>query len=972
MHISFAARQPGRFIRWATLGLALALSAGWPGVALIEAHHDPYCYLLGDYTHTLTRVHTGDTNPASNEVDIGPTATSKSDAMALQPGSGVLYAVNTLMSSQVGYLGTLNTATGAFSARPNSLGTGQGELGPVTFYDLSGLAFDPATGTLYASHVRWALGQQLPDVLFQVNPGTGQFVPNAFGQGQDYVPLYPLPAYPSLADVDDIAIHPVTGQMYGIMNNSGGGDRLVRIDKQSGAASDVGAFGVSEVEGLSFDAHGQLWATAGSAPTGSPANILFAVDLQTGAASAARPIDNSGNYEAVACFNSGEGVPTPTASPSPAQEVLIFAPVADAYVLASDPANNYGAYAILRTLATPEQRSYLRFRVAGVGGRTITRATLRLYANGSSSAGYTVRGVGDVGWNEHTLTYNTAPALGSLVNSSGAHGGAQYTQVEVTGYITGDGTFSLAMTTSSTRAVSYPSREATSNRPQLVVEVGPGGAMPTATRTPTSGAPTATATRTGTPTTATPTVTHTPTPAVPTATRTATATQTAPAASPTTTRTPTPTVTPMIATATPTRTPTLPATVIPPVPSSTPPAGGQALSFHPAADAYVAAAFPNTNYGSISILRSLASPEQRSYLRFVVSGIGGQAITRATLRLYANGSSSAGYDVRGVSDLTWSESGVTYASAPALGAVIGSSGAHGGAQYTEVDVTGYVTGDGAHSLALTTSSTKVISYPSREAASNRPELIVEVGPANATSTATPHTTATHTTTATAAAPTATRTPTPAIPTPSPTATPTALPPGATATASPTHTTAAPTASATPTTTGSPPDTPIAASPTPSAPETLVLTPDADAYVAASAPTTNYGASSILRTHVSPEQRSYLRFVVSGVAGRTITHVTLRLYANGSSSLGYWVNAVSDSGWDERAVTYASAPALGPVLASSGEHGGARYTEVDLTGVVTGDGVFAIALTTASDKVVSYPSREATANRPELVVVVGAD
>ena len=63
---------------------------------------------------------------------------------------------------------------------------------------------------------------------------------------------------------------------------------------------------------------------------------------------------------------------------------------ADTYVNASVPASNFGTSSILRTYSSPEQRSYLRFNISGVNGRTVTRAQLRLYANGSSTAGYRV------------------------------------------------------------------------------------------------------------------------------------------------------------------------------------------------------------------------------------------------------------------------------------------------------------------------------------------------------------------------------------------------------------------------------------------------------------------------------------------------------------------------------------------------------------------------------------------------------
>jgi hypothetical protein len=165
---------------------------------------------------------------------------------------------------------------------------------------------------------------------------------------------------------------------------------------------------------------------------------------------------------------------TPTASATTGP-LLVVNPAADAFVDANAPATNYGANGLLRTRRSPEQRSYLRFNVSGLAGQVVTRATLRLYANGSSGAGYTLAGVPDNSWSETAINYNNKPALGGALASLASHGGAMYTSVDVTGYITGDGTYSFALTTTSTKAVSYPSREAGSNRPELVIELAPAG-----------------------------------------------------------------------------------------------------------------------------------------------------------------------------------------------------------------------------------------------------------------------------------------------------------------------------------------------------------------------------------------------------------------------------------------------------------------------------------------------------------------
>src|SRR3712207_8173969 len=48
-----------------------------------------------------------------------------------------------------------------------------------------------------------------------------------------------------------------------------------------------------------------------------------------------------------------------------------------------------------------------------------------------------------------------------------------YVSVDLSSLIQGDGTYNLAMVSTTDKAVSYPSREASANHPQLVLEFGP-------------------------------------------------------------------------------------------------------------------------------------------------------------------------------------------------------------------------------------------------------------------------------------------------------------------------------------------------------------------------------------------------------------------------------------------------------------------------------------------------------------------
>jgi hypothetical protein len=105
--------------------------------------------------------------------------------------------------------------------------------------------------------------------------------------------------------------------------------------------------------------------------------------------------------------------------------------------------------------------------------------------------------------------------------------------------------------------------------------------------------------------------------------------------------------------------------------------------------------------------------------------------------------------------------------------------------------------------------------------------------------------------------------------------------------------------------------------------------------------------------------------VQNVTGR-ITRVTLRVYANSASTAGYDVRNVT-SAWSETTLTYNNAPTFGTVISSSGPFSAGVWTTVDLTSLVTGNGTYNIALTTASGTAVSLASRESGANALQLII-----
>src|SRR5215210_8873047 len=116
----------------------------------------------------------------------------------------------------------------------------------------------------------------------------------------------------------------------------------------------------------------------------------------------------------------------------------------------------------------------------------------------------------------------------------------------------------------------------------------------------------------------------------------------------------------------------------------------------PAADSFVDASLPGTNYGANVKLRTDGSPVVRSYLRFDVQGWSPGA--KATLRLMPTSSLKTGLQVVRVSDTTWGERSITFASAPPLGSALGTTSPPVAGTWLSIDVSAAVTGNGLVSL----------------------------------------------------------------------------------------------------------------------------------------------------------------------------------------------------------------------------------------------------------------------------------
>jgi acid phosphatase type 7 len=160
-----------------------------------------------------------------------------------------------------------------------------------------------------------------------------------------------------------------------------------------------------------------------------------------------------------------------TATPT----VTTFVAEADTYVEADTADVNYGTSDQIVVDSTPQRRVFLRFTVTGLNG-PVTRAVLRLHTiagNAGSSGGGTWRAMTDTTWSETDVTWDEQPeidrgmvaVLGPVVNS-------EWYELDVTSMINGNGTYSIAGTSTDSDGAYFDTRETASFGPRLVVTTG--------------------------------------------------------------------------------------------------------------------------------------------------------------------------------------------------------------------------------------------------------------------------------------------------------------------------------------------------------------------------------------------------------------------------------------------------------------------------------------------------------------------
>lgn len=152
-----------------------------------------------------------------------------------------------------------------------------GSLGTRTIRDFDAMSVD-ANGNIWAG-----TSSNDPCLLVVIDPTTGNVKENYFGSNKDYL-VVNNSAWSALR-FDAMAFDPLTNELYANMNGTSYNyDYLFNINTSTGAMELVRQFNtINDVEGMAFDAVGDLYVTTGSnASSSSITNRLWKVDLMNG------------------------------------------------------------------------------------------------------------------------------------------------------------------------------------------------------------------------------------------------------------------------------------------------------------------------------------------------------------------------------------------------------------------------------------------------------------------------------------------------------------------------------------------------------------------------------------------------------------------------------------------------------------------------------------------------------------------
>lgn len=218
-------------------------------------------------------------------VEVGATGTNNIRAIATDPVNNLIYAVDR------GNFGTINPQTGLFNL-VGTIGSANGDFGPVNLNDITGLTFNFVDMILYATHRVFSGDICNPianshDLLFKIDITNGKVLPNAMldssnnPNGYAVIDIIRSDDYycgnePALIyDVDDIAYDPYNGLLYAIQSQQAVGGMSIINSHNGSVESYFYDFYRNDIEGLGFGELGKLFATGGYSQMGNNGGNMF-------------------------------------------------------------------------------------------------------------------------------------------------------------------------------------------------------------------------------------------------------------------------------------------------------------------------------------------------------------------------------------------------------------------------------------------------------------------------------------------------------------------------------------------------------------------------------------------------------------------------------------------------------------------------------------------------------------------------
>ncbi len=165
--------------------------------------------------------------------------------------------------------------------------------------------------------------------------------------------------------------------------------------------------------------------------------------------------------------------PNPTLS---VQKKIVLIPTDDAYVSSNARSRNFGKSDRISVGRSPIQIGYLKFNLKNkaLEGRKIVSAKLQLRVTKKSQGRETVRPVNNTSWKENRITYSNRPSFkSSVIGEIKATGKGNLVEVSLDKYVKSKlgGMMSIAIDSKKSNRVDFKSKEAKSDKPQLIIYV---------------------------------------------------------------------------------------------------------------------------------------------------------------------------------------------------------------------------------------------------------------------------------------------------------------------------------------------------------------------------------------------------------------------------------------------------------------------------------------------------------------------